>query len=106
MRKLDKEKGVYVQDLKACDVVEVETENHIYSFTVLDPGRKIVRGTSNGYRFTKPTILHIEGSFITMPYKIEDGWIGIGHRLLIHPRLILSTTQTISVNGEKILPKE
>jgi hypothetical protein len=92
--------GIYVQNLKKGDVVEVETKNHIYTLEVIDPKKRLVK--INGGIFSEPTIRHFDGSL----YAPHTGWIGVGYSLLFEGGLLFTITQTISVNGKKVFPKE
>lgn len=95
-----KEEGIYVQNLKKGDVVTVETLNHVYTLEVIDPKERLVK--INGGIFSEPTIRRFDGSL----YAPRTGWIGVGYSLLFEGGLLFTITQTISVNGKEISPKE
>lgn len=104
MDKAEKEDGLFVQDLKAGDVVVIRTRNHMYVLKVFDPEERKVEATSNGQYFPEPTITYANGSSLTgTGTMIKMGWIAIGYRFLLG-NVLLSETQSTTINGVQILP--
>jgi len=104
-------KRIKVQDLQKGDVVKVTTENHVYTLEILNREKRTVMLTSNNPQLAGPAVYTLEGSFDDYgeavrhnPYENKHflGLIEINRRLLLAPFLLLSVTQTISVNGRVI----
>lgn len=100
--------GIYLQDLKAGDVLEIQTSEYPYLLKVLDPKNCSVELSSNYGAFVKPAVYCLTGSYVRdggyLP--IEPGWISIGCRPVFTSALVLSYAQKISLNGKVIFPKE
>jgi hypothetical protein len=91
-------KGVILETLKACDMIQARTRNSVYEIFLLDPksGRAIVRG--GGY-FDKPKEVIISGSTFG-GCMLKAGWVGIGLRMEISAngrRTVTSPVQSLRV---------
>lgn len=103
------EDGVNVQNLNVGDVVEIQTsDEHTYTLKVLDPKNCSVELSSNYGAFVKPANYCLTGSYVRDGgyLLIEPGWIGVGHRLVFAPPLVLSYTQKINLNGNVVFPRK
>ena len=94
--------GLHITDLSPGDVVDVETQNHVYTLMVIDPSKGLVEAMSNGPHLTDPMELVVAGSLIGRT-SIRTRWIAVGFQLELG-HLTLSETKTVSVNGVRVLP--
>lgn len=104
INKADQENGVFIKDLQIDDVVEINTLNHTYTLTILDPKTQKIEVTSNGSRITTPTVMHATGSNLGGT-AIKQGWVAVGYSFELG-KLLISPTQTIRINGVQILPRD
>lgn len=104
MDKAEKEDGLFIRDLKAGDTVTIRTRNHMYVLKIIDPEERKVEAISNGQYFQEPAITYANGSSLTgTGTMIKSGWIAVGYRFLLG-NIVLSETQSVTVNGVQILP--
>lgn len=94
--------GLFITDLAEGDVVDVETQNHVYTLLVIDPARGLVEAMSNGPHLRDPLELVVVGSQIGET-SIRLRWISVGFCLELG-HLTLSSTKTVTVNGVRVLP--
>ncbi|MEY4744738.1 MAG: hypothetical protein RL272_683 [Candidatus Parcubacteria bacterium] len=103
-----KAEGLMVADLRAGDVIDVDTRNHRYTFILRDPAKGSAEATSDGAHITEPCDAVIAGSLLGSGSAIRPGWIGVGYALEVcagGKRYILSRTRRIAVNGVTISPR-
>lgn len=99
----DKKTGFFVKDLLAGSLVEVETENHIYIFEIIDPQNRIADiMTSN----PDPNLgLPGRGKIVGSTWggsAIQIGWVGVGRFLELvvgHNTINLSMTKKITLKS-------
>lgn len=102
--KAEKDDGLFIQDLKAGDIVTIRTLRHMYVLKVLDPEGRKVEAMSNGTYFQGPTITYARGSSLTgTGTMVKIGWIAVGYRFCLG-KFVLLPTQSVSLNGVQILP--
>ncbi len=101
--------GVYLSDLAAGDVVDIETAHHLYTFLIIDPAAGRVEVMSNGTKIREPREMTLSGSLLGEGAPIRCRWIGIGYRLefvdgeyYVRP----TPTRSIAVNGARVLPRD
>ena len=93
--------GVFIGDLKVGDVLEVQTNNSLYTLEVVDPDKKLVRVTSTNEAFADYGECTLQGSnFGGSCLKL--GWVCGGTWMeLIRPtkndQLRPSQTQTVGL---------
>lgn len=99
------EDGIFVDKLKAGDLVEIHTKNHVYTMKIINPETKEVEATSNSPHITEPTRTFANGSSLTgTGTMVKLGWIAVGYRFYLG-NIFLSKTQKVVVNGVQILPR-
>lgn len=103
------QKGILIQDLRAGDVIAIETKNSTYILRVIDPEKQKVEITKikgKGKYFRKPTVTRVQGSCLTrMGTAIRIGWISGGRRLeLTSGNIVLTTAQRVFINGKQVFP--
>ena len=100
--------GLDVTQLSPDDVIDVETQNHVYTFILFDPARARAEAMSNGEKIVDRVDAVIVGSLIG-DSTIVMKRIVIGHRLevaVIEGKTFhLSPTTRVAVNGITILPR-
>jgi hypothetical protein len=103
--------GIRIADLRKDDVIEIQTKNHVYALTVIDPSRALVLVASDGEHVPTPKEMTLAGSLIS-PFgsMIMAGRIALGHCVELTfagpRRLVLTPTQAVSINGVRILPRD
>jgi hypothetical protein len=100
--------GLDLSQLEANDVVDVETQHHLYTFILSDPAKGEAEAMSNGEKIVEPMDAMIVGSLIgdtticmkriLIGYSLE---VAIVEGKTYH----LSPTKRIAVNGVTILPR-
>lgn len=106
------EKGqwVFMKDLKAGDILEVITMNSIYTMRVVDPERGEVLIASNSSRYINEEVRGVvAGTTLTgTGTMVKIGGITPLLRLVLWAEgcgtLVLSATQEVRLNGERVLP--
>ncbi|HTM67781.1 MAG TPA: hypothetical protein VL426_00640 [Candidatus Binatia bacterium] len=100
--------GLDLSQLSVDDVVDVETQHHLYTFILSDPARGAAEAMSNGEKIVEPMDAVIVGSLVGAS-TIAMKRILIGHRLEVAVvegnTYQLSPTKRIAVNGVTILPR-
>lgn len=109
LRKIEPE-GILIQELRAGDIIVIETKNSKYALMVLNPEeQKVVimkiKGDGHQY-FQEPTVTCVQGSCLTKTgTAIRIGWIAGGHCLeLTSGNLVLTATQRVTINGVQFFP--
>lgn len=99
--------GMFVQDLTVGDILEIETENGIYFFQVINPLERILRlvgqskntwetkGSKKIFLIARGSSLNNKGDFIRI------GWICTGYRFCAGDYM-LSPTKLVKVNNVQI----
>lgn len=100
--------GLDVTQLSREDVIDVETQNHVYTFIISDPAKGGAEVMSNGEKIVDPSDAVIVGSLIG-DTTVAMKRILLGHRLEVAvvdgKTFRLSPTKRIAVNGVTILPR-
>lgn len=100
---------LFVNKLQKGDVLEIQTLNTLYTMKVVNSEGEVLVN-SNGKRITKEIPANVWGTTLTgTGTMVKMKGITVGLRLVIYVEyigeLILSATQEVRVNGEKVLPK-
>lgn len=101
--------ALMVADLEQGNVLEIETANHRYFLTVLDPETRRVRVMSDGPHLIEPTEMFVAGALlIPGGSMIMVGRVAIGHSIEFTlpglRRLVTTPVKSIAVNGIRIFP--
>jgi len=100
--------GLDLTQLSPDDVIDVETQHHLYTFILSDPSKGSAEAMSNGEKIVEPMDAVVVGSLLGET-TVRRGWILIGYRLevaIVEGRTFhLSPTKRIAVNGVTILPR-
>lgn len=96
--------GMFVQDLAEGDLLEIETENSIYFFQVINPPERILRligQTKNTWKIKNSEKISLIAHGSSLNNKgdfIRTGWIRAGYRFCAGDYM-LSPTKLIKVNN-------
>ena len=100
--------GLDLSQLEENDVVDVETQHHLYTFILSDPARGAAEAMSNGEKIIEPMDAVVVGSLLGET-TVRMGWILIGYSLevaIVEGKTFhLSPTKRIAVNGVTVLPR-
>lgn len=100
---------LFVKNLRQGDILEIQTQNTLYTMKIINPENGDVLVTSDGKHITKETPAYIWGTTLTgTGTMIKMGSITVGFRLILSVEglgvLRLSPTKEVRVNGVKVLP--
>lgn len=100
--------GLDVSQLSVEDVLDVETQHHLYTFIIADPAKGLAEAMSNGEKIVEPMDAVIVGSLIG-DTTVATQRVLIGYALevaVVEGRTYrLSPTKRIAINGVTILPR-
>jgi len=112
MDQSEKEESLDMRNLRSGDVVSLQTFNTLYTMKVLDPERGTVMVSSNGSHISDVSRAgSVMGTTLTgtgTMVKIRTIILNLRLCLLVGGvgELILSATQSVLVNGVKIMPMD
>lgn len=109
---IHKSKGmdwVFVNKFKEGDVLEVRTRNTLYTMKVISPEEGSVLVSAKGGTFLQEKLAYVRGTTLTgRGTMVKLYGITVGFRLVLSVEgigeLVLSSTQEVKVNNQRILP--
>jgi len=99
-----------VNYLEKEDLLEIQTRNTLYKFTITDPLKRMAMANSNGLIIVEETEVCIGGSTLTgTGSMLKLGAIAVGFSPIVFigsREIVLSYVKEVRVNGVKALPRE
>ncbi len=95
IKQSEKDGGIFLKDIPDRHIVEVHTQNSVYTIAVIDKDQSKVAIQGNNKHLLHPEVCYLRGSTFGGS-MIKVGWIGVGMHLEVNPATgVIMTTSSV-----------